>query len=295
MNTEWKGKCLGLLGAMNSQRPIEEQIEIYSIVLDVIGEEYGLKTVQHAILHDEWRPSPARLRQIAARVAAPYPSAEDCYSEILDKAIRVGAYGVPHPQRENILLEGQPPMSHPIMDRIVAHLGGWRFICEGDAQMQEGLKKQVGSSHATVSGQWEEEVIRQFELPRNQRTQAYFRTYKPYRPALATSDGFYLPLPQPTPKDWDESVPMPPIIREMIDCIERRSSTDLLRLSDAGTKYLLPPGEGTGTKSVFRDGLTKDERAAVQAEEERIRNLTPATPEQAQEIVEEIKRKRGLP
>lgn len=196
----WQSHCLTLLAAMNAGSGNEwtaGHTQLYEIVLTAIGEGHARRAVQWAVLNEEWRPSPAKLRQIAARLAAPYPDAELCYAEIWTKAARIGLYGKQHPDRPNIRLAGPPDFTHPVIRQIIGCLGGWEAICTGEAQMQEGLKKQVRAAHASVSERWEREVSRQLTLPPAERDMRYFAPYEPY----AVPDGW---------SDEPAEIPAPP-------------------------------------------------------------------------------------
>lgn len=157
-----------------------------ALVLAPLDDEIGLAAVLHAVKNEEWRPAPARLRQIAAEVASPIPDHEQAYAEIIYKAQIIGTHGTPDPANPNVSYTGPPPMSHPAISRIVAYLGGWEMVCNGEAQMQEGLVKQVRGAHESVARQWRQEVSAQLELPRSKWNPLYFRRYQPFE----LPDGF---------------------------------------------------------------------------------------------------------
>ena len=71
-------------------------------------------------------------------------------------------------------------MSHPVVAQVVAHLGGWRMICSGEANFAGGLRKQVESSHERLSQKWETEVMAQLSLPPSERDPVLFGHYTPY-------------------------------------------------------------------------------------------------------------------
>lgn len=230
MTNKALGECFTLLSLMNSGREQswrEELKPLYALILRPLDDEIGCSAVQWAVLHEEWRPSPAKLRQIAAKVASPYPSAEECYAEIMDKAQNVGLYGRPDPKNPDVYLEGPPPMSHPLVSRIVPHLGGWQYVCTGEAQMQEGLKKQVAGSHETVMRQWEQEVAGQLVLPPSQRNPVYFRPYARYRAVVPPTDADILAITERHTEPEVDLKEMPDPVKKAIAAISQKALGDM--------------------------------------------------------------------
>lgn len=175
-------ECYVLLSMMNAgreQKWDDGHKPLYELALKPLTDAEGVGAVKWAALNEEWRPSPARLIQIAAEQSSVIPDAEQSYAEIIGKAQSEGLFAMPHPERPSIKLEGPPPFSHPIVEKITHFCGGWRAICEGEANFSEGLKKQVRSAHESVSRQWREEVKQQLLLPPSQRNPRYFPAYVP--------------------------------------------------------------------------------------------------------------------
>ena len=240
MNERNLSECFTLLSLMNSgseQRWRDELKPLYALVLRPVDDTFGKKAVEWAVLHEEWRPSPARLRKIVARIASPYPCDDDAYAEIMDKAVRIGSYGVPDHDNPNVFYEGPPPMSHPVVARIVAHLGGWRFLCEGDAQMQEGLKKQVAGSHESVAGQWEQEVSDQLHLPASVRNPIYFQNYSAYRPVAPPVDGELLAIPSRRKEPSVVISDMPEPVRRLLAGIKTMHAHEVSAGKATGQKW----------------------------------------------------------
>lgn len=152
---------------------------VYAIALRRLTDGEGKAAVRWAVLHEEWRPTPARLLEIAADVASPVPDSEMAYSEIITLAQSEGKYAMPHPDNPNIKIEGPPRFSHPLIAQVVSYCGGWDLICSGEANMQEGLKKQVRGAHESIADQWTEQVKVQLALPPGKRDQRYFPAWKP--------------------------------------------------------------------------------------------------------------------
>lgn len=180
-------ECLAILRAMphgREQEWTDALRPLYIMAIKPMQDKEGKDACGWAALNEEWRPSPARLRQIASRLASPYPDSELAYSELIEKAQTIGLYGKPIPGRPNCFTEGPPDMSHPIVGEIVAYCGGWEMICSGEAQMQEGLKKQIRTAHEAAASRWERDVTAQLCLPTADRDLRFFPPYKEYRPML---------------------------------------------------------------------------------------------------------------
>lgn len=251
MDEKILSKCFTLLSVMNCGReqPWDEaHKDLYELLFERIGsDEEALSAVQWAALHEEWRPSPARLLAIASEQASPIPDAEQCYAEIIIQAQNVGIYGKPDPNNPNIRLAGPPPFSHPVVGQIAAYCGGWEFICSGEANMQEGLRKQVRGAHESVGRQWFEEVGRQLLLAPAARNRRYFPQRKMFAipPDWTGSEGG-LPMLLPPKEEREEHPVMPSKLRELI----------------AGIKALPAPEP----KKRFAGCLTAEQRKAAELE-----------------------------
>lgn len=176
----WMDECLALLQFMNSGQPWSIGVSnIYQMVLNSIGEEWSRKTVGHIAITEEWRPAPAAIRKIAARLASPFPSLDDAYAEMMRKAEREGLYGVQCSHDPNVYFEGVPEFSHPLIEKSVRACGGWRSICNGESQMQEGLSKQFRGVYQRYSEEWVGDVANVLSLPEEKRPQKLFPKYVP--------------------------------------------------------------------------------------------------------------------
>lgn len=179
MQRETLDRLIALLRAMPSQMVwTRYTTEMYTAVLCRWPDEFAERVLRQAFESEEWRPAPARLLSIGVEVAAPVPDADLCYAEIMHKASAVGLYGRPDPERPSVRLPGPPPMSHPLVARIVSLCGGWQMICTGEAGMQEGMRKQVRSAHETAVGEWRQRVLSAWES--GKPAPALFRNYPPY-------------------------------------------------------------------------------------------------------------------
>lgn len=182
MTDQALAECRTLLRLMPSTQPWEDgHRTLYDMVLRNMTDEEGRSAVEFAAEHESWRPAPARLREIAVNLASPLPDADACYDEIAHLAETVGLYGACLPERPSIRVPGPPTFSHPIVARIVNYCGGWAMICSGEANMAEGLRKQVRSSWESVARDWRERVGVALKLPPAQRDPTLFGPFQPYR------------------------------------------------------------------------------------------------------------------
>lgn len=225
MTRETLGRCLGFLENMLSQQDWKPTlIEMYAVVLQPLTDAEGKAAVEYAFTHENWRPSPARLIEIAAELASPIPDADATYDEIMHLADTVGVMGQRHPERPNIRVAGPPEFSHPIVGRVVQYLGGWANLCVGESQLYEGLKKQVRSSWESVARDWRERVRGALRLPPERRDPTLFRAWTPYRlPAGWTPDSSMAAISSFVEEAGrrEEEVPLPDHLRGLIKRIGR--------------------------------------------------------------------------
>lgn len=219
MTRESLESSLDILEAMNTGRDGDGKWEglrkLYVIALMPLADEEGIAAVTHAAMNENWRPSPARLLEIAAELASPVPDDEATYAEILHKAQSLGTYARPHPDKPSILLEGPPNFSHPFVEQIVRYCGGWAFICTGESNMAEGLKKQVRSAHESVASEWRAEVKKQLALPPDRRNPRMFPEWKRHQLPSSWTPDFEIPALEPIRANLDK-VPVAPNVRKFI-------------------------------------------------------------------------------
>lgn len=162
----WIDECISLLQFMNSGQIWSDGLaNIYEMVLISVGEKWALPTMRHIVLNETWRPAPADIRKIAARLASPYPLMDDAYSEMMYLANRLGINARQCKHNPTIYLRGEPQFSHPLIAQTVRGIGGWEAICTGEAQMQEGLAKQFKGAYTRYSEQWVSDVAQVLSLP----------------------------------------------------------------------------------------------------------------------------------
>ncbi len=220
MQPKATAQCLALLRAMNGPAWDDSQQALYEFLLDTWDDETGRAAVRQAVLAEKWRPSVAELRQNAARLASPLPSAEAAYAEVTAKERRYGFNARRDPDRPHVFLPGEPEWSHPIVGRAVRWCGGWRGVCAGDMQFQAGGESGAFKAvYEKVRQEWLREVAAQLSLPAAERDPALFAPYAPF-------EGASLALPPPPPRPQHaglaaprtgaEEVPMPAPLRERL-------------------------------------------------------------------------------
>lgn len=164
---DWEKTCLLLLGEMHAgaeQKWSKGKAELYLVVLRSLGKEWSVKAVQRAILTEEWRPSPARLREIAATLASPMPPCEPLWGELWHKCVHQG-YDAPR-------------WTHPILEDIAAGLGGWRFLRgqvwpDTEPRQIEALHRRFEQAYQSCAAAWQEAVAEQLPLPAPAREPRY--------------------------------------------------------------------------------------------------------------------------
>ena len=273
-------QCMDMLRVMPSSAAQDAKWDdlkkLYSIALLRLQDGDAKMAVEWSALNEKWRPSPARLLEIAAEQASPVPDAETVYAEIVRQVQTEGLYARPHPDRPSIKLEGPPPFSHPIVEKIVHYCGGWPMVCNGESNYAEGLKKQVRGAHESVSADWRENVKAQLMLPAEQRNMRFFPKWKSFAlPAEWTPD-YQLPAIEPQRFEEPSVSDLPAAIRSQIAAI--------------AAKRMLPPppppGRIPGKSRISRtNDLTPEDRARI-AEELRNHNATDETKADPQAVTE---------
>lgn len=228
-------EMLSLLQAMNAanNQNWDVQWRIYHLLLFRWPDELGREVVTHAALNCKWRPSPAELREIAAKMESPVPAVDAAMEEVLTLMRRHGAYAAPHPDfpdRPGIRTLGEPPFSHPLIASAVRRLGGWVGLCEGDTQYQSGgLQGSFRDVYNRSSSEWHEKVMEC--LDNGTRPAALFPPYTPFQVGDLENvsrelQGKKQP-PNALPPRPAPLVPMPADIRQRIVDLEETKAMKL--------------------------------------------------------------------
>lgn len=119
MTEETQTLCLEMLAGMQSpaQKWTEAVGSLYILAMQGWADDIAVQAVRHAALTEQYRPSPAVLRQIAARLVAPVPPAAALRAEVRDLLVRHGG------ARAHLA-----PTSHPVVALLADELGGWRVL-----------------------------------------------------------------------------------------------------------------------------------------------------------------------
>jgi len=185
---------------------------IYEMVLNSIGEEWSRKVCEFIVLNESWRPAPADVRKIAAKLASPIPSVDDAYSEMMYLAEKEGTYGFQCDHDPNVYFKGEPQFTHPLILQTVKGIGGWEAICTGEAQMQEGLAKQFKGAYSRYSEQWVSDVANVLSLPAQERPKKLFP------PPIPKPNGYTIKLTNPddAPKQLTNGKQVTPEFKEKV-------------------------------------------------------------------------------
>lgn len=217
-------ECMSILGLMkagNEEAWTDDRVKFYAHAMAPWEDDLCRAVVNWCANNLTWRPSRAELIQCAARLASPYPSASDCYAEIMEAARRFGLNGIQDPLHPAIFYPGQPQGFHPITRRHIDALGGWERICTGEANLEGGLRKAVAANHTSIEAAWCNEVGAQLALPAHVRNPAYFPQWKPVQ---FTPEPALPPMPRLTPPV--DAQPAPPAIAAQIKALTRGATPE---------------------------------------------------------------------
>lgn len=223
--------CLALLAPMEGNPWSEAQSQRYTLALDRMDEDLGRAAVS-ALCQGKWRSSPEEILQAAARRISPIPSADTAYLEMVWKAENVGLFGRTNPRRPTVFLEGPPPFSHPLVARAVQVCGGWRAICTGEAQFQEGLSKQFRGAYDRLSREWVQSVVNILHLPECERPAALLPRWKPFELPTGWQEPSLHPALPPSPEE-----PLRLVALEDLPASMRR------QIFEIGRDFPAPPDE----------------------------------------------------
>jgi hypothetical protein len=162
----WERECLTVLGEMatGSENAWNKgKSDIYLRVLQSLGEEASRRAVQWAVLNEEWRPAPAKLRKIAANLYSPIPPVGQLWTEMWNKAISTD----------------HRDWTHPILRDLTKALGGYRYlrsVCWGDSdpRFKDNLQRRFEEAYREQAEIWWQTVADQLCLPAAERDPHYF-------------------------------------------------------------------------------------------------------------------------
>lgn len=173
---DWEKQYLAMLSEMAtgvSNTWTKGKMQIYLMVLRSLGEEAARRTVNYAVMNCKWRPEPAELREIAAKLYSPLPPVGEMWRECWHKAITQGY--------------DRPQWSHPAIGDIVTAIGGWRYlrsVCwlDSDARFREGLQRRFETAYTERAESWWKQVADQLQFPPEERDPHYFPAYEVFNP-----------------------------------------------------------------------------------------------------------------
>lgn len=220
--------CLAIIEGMNAgnAQSFDALWEIYDGLLTAWGEMLAKRVCTHAALTCKWRPSPAELREIAARLESPTPTADAALTEVQNLIRRFGANAMPHPENPRVLIMGEPPFSHPLVGAAVRRLGGWARICAGEAQYQEGgFDGAFRAVFDRAADDFREQVA--VALQTGIRPAELFPCYVPFAEARVTAP-MVQNVPRLPPAPAKPLTPMPAHVRQLLSRFGAKSESTAL-------------------------------------------------------------------
>ena len=146
-------EALSLLRSMRSAMPWDDgQRQIYLVALNSMPPSEVPAVIQHAVLTESWRPAPAELIAIGARLRGDLPSASEVETEIMALVRLRGRYGVPHPDSPHIWLQGPPEIS-AMSAEVVSRMGGWDSFCTEPTEGRVPTEKRIAQITEQIHGQ----------------------------------------------------------------------------------------------------------------------------------------------
>lgn len=121
-------RVMAILGAAYPEREIQvETVEVYSLMLaDILDDVLVLAAETHTA-SSKWFPKVSELREAAFAIQAKASGLllpEEAWEEIMQKVRADGYYGTPE-------------FSHPLIQRSVDGLGGWKTLCASETGMAD--------------------------------------------------------------------------------------------------------------------------------------------------------------
>lgn len=160
---EWQVYCLSLLEVMRSQNAQQwgpTMVRFYQIPLQLMGPVWSKAACEYAVQECPWRPQPADLLAMAAKMASPLPPVGELWQEFRHKLL--------HAEHK------RPSWTHPVVADIAATLGGWSelygaFWPDTHGKTWSDLERNFAASYEALSDEWRRAVVRQLRVPPSQR------------------------------------------------------------------------------------------------------------------------------
>lgn len=222
------GECLGMLEAMNAgnNQSFAALWKIYNALLSAWGDDLAMRVCTNAVLTCKWRPSPAELRELAARLESPTPTADAALTEVQVLIRRFGANAMQHPERPSVRVMGEPDFSHPLVESAVRRIGGWARICAGEAQYQEGgFDGAFRAVYERAESDFREQVAA--ALQQGIRPAELFPRYATFAESRLVQVPKVAPHPAPA-LPAGRLTPMPAKLRDMIARLGKRTESPAL-------------------------------------------------------------------
>ena len=161
MTPQTQHTCLEILAGMLSPTQVwtEPTGQLFAYVMQNWSDDIALDAVRHAATHEQFRPSPATLRQIAARLSAESASPLPSLSQVRSEVRRLIAY---HGERA-----GKAAHSHPIIAAVVEEFGDWYSL--GRMSSDEVDNGFAGAYDRAVKHLHDEIAATMLHLPASER------------------------------------------------------------------------------------------------------------------------------
>ena len=128
----------------------EGSAELYSIILLKLGQRDAEAAIRWSVEHEHWRPSPARLSEIAATLRGDgLQSDAEITAELLSAFRFYGKSGRYLEGSIAAYIDGEPPLSR-FSSEVVRMLGGWERLCVEDQAGHVPIEKRIAQSAESI-------------------------------------------------------------------------------------------------------------------------------------------------
>lgn len=176
---------------------------------------YVASAIKRAIKTLDRRPSPARVRRLAAEAAAGLPDEGALFGEFWHKAVCVGYEDA--------------CWTHPLLAGIAARLGGWRVVRAMhphlDFEGRERLRRRFMEALESLAEWWYDEVANELERP-EEEWDALYRIgmpAEPFQPQVQLPSEYQDSRALPGPRE-PLSLRIPDSVRQMIKSVAKERS-----------------------------------------------------------------------
>ena len=125
------------LASMKGNPWTTSHFDSYMLGLSDLPDDAGMFLARELLQRWEWRPSVKELRDYWHQISSlePPQSADEIVAELMHLRAKFGPYAMKTKHSVTgvtIYAKGEPEWTKPILQRVVATLGGWVNFCESD-------------------------------------------------------------------------------------------------------------------------------------------------------------------